>query len=1384
MSGKVQFLKLLKQKLTTGNRRSIHLNALPGRSVTRLDTGDLKVLHPEMDKKFLDTLLNQGHFNFKLSYNNPENHISNLHEDEQKLLSMLSKRLNTLTYENNDNYLETGVKPFGFGYPLLIKKDRQNPSKTIKAPLIIWRLDIEKSNKRALQWNIKRAMDYPVFLNQVLVSHIENDEGIQLRDIPEEYLDDDVIDANEVVDICNHLLEQLGADEEYPTATITDCPGRDTLDNMDLKKPYIRWSGVFGIFKTQKQSIIRDIDALIKLEDEPVDFSDTTVKQDVSGATAVLDESLEAFNLEQEKELPVLSYQKTTFAAVKTDPSQQGIIHNIGRFPKQIIQGPPGTGKSQSLTAIITNALENKAKCLVVCEKNTALEVIQNNLSELGLGDLSIIIEDIIKDRTKTVNSIRNRLDNKKPDVYLDDLYLQTLEQAKRVMNKSIAGHRFLARPLLDKDNWTNMVGRFLQTKEKADYKTIDNDLWSNQFDFNTQEYREIIDAIKRGYVLFERIGKIKNHPLDVINHKLYLQDKPGEILFNLEKIIRLLIDENTIIFKHLQTFKNDYEIALKNHYQQYANQSLQSGRDLEKLISENITNHKDRFNHRKGVKNVWLKMWSFALPKFLDIRSQQDKALRLYDELKQLHEDNNYFEHQFLHIDKTEPLTFREILENVQKFLSSNKSWQQQHIALIHQRTSDLTIEKMDKHIDKAGVLQNIQNQYSELVRKTNETDLLNVHIVENTDNLQEQIVSTELLKDNLEDIQNNLKEFKDFYAWKNFYLNLNSKQKMVLNALIKNELTNWQDVFEAWYYNYLLSRNETDDTPSDDLAVNDLYRYLGEIRKLQPDKIMHNWETIQQRSVRAFNRKFKSEQVSVQRLYNKRGSKGQRRNSLRKIIDTDFTLFTDFFPVLLVNPIVCSSIIPLQKDLFDVVIFDEASQLRLEDTYCALMRGKNKIVSGDIHQMPPSNYFGMGRLNFNTSGELINEDDEESDVFDDATDLAIKQSLLVYAEDLGYERSFLDFHYRSRHPYLIDFSNAAFYGSRLVPMPARREYKPIRFFKVPDAIYDKSTNPKEADKVIEILLTQIKALPDGRFPSVGVATFNILQRNLILEKLQAFVYETLEEDVLKKLEAYQLSAEEAAIQINQLFVNGLFIKNLENIQGDERDIIIISTTFGPREDGRFTQLFGPINMKSKGYKLLNVIITRAKHQLYVCTSIPESYYLKYEQEITEKGLSGRNCLYAYLTYAQAIEQEQEELRLSILQILSKYGIELNSSENVTQQTSPFIDYIAKKMKSSLPQANIHTYYKMGGFLIDIVVEIKNVQEDAKKETKLIAIDCDGSKAHNSDESYVYDYYRREQLEAMGFRFYRTYSVNWWMNEEKELERLMEFVEDRNFKM
>lgn len=1197
------FINLLREKLTKGNKRSIHLNVLPRNSATRIDLTEVELIDRKFSEKFLEKLLKYPKFKLDITFDKNFD-FNELDELTLAKTQKAIRRLKSIGKQNKDYFLEHGIEPFGFGFPIIYKRDKSDPKSIIKAPLLIWSLEIEENRQFSNKWTIKREEDFPIYFNDVLLSHIERDENIKIDTISKEFLEDSIIDSNELVELTQEFLHRFGSELEDNIISdkIFDVSHSEKLltkSDLITDKPTISGSGVFGLFINQKQSIIEDVK---KLSKQIESHGDDLISDD---------------------------FKVNPFSSVATDPSQQAVLNNISGNNKIIIHGPPGTGKSQSLTAIITNALANKAKCLIVCEKRTALDVIYNNLSEVGLEVLCGLIEDTSKDRRKIVDKARETIDNVLQTKYRytnysfeKHSYQRMLEDVKKIAFSLNDLHKKIDNKILGDTNWSNIVGQFLKIiNTNESYNQLERELPNDQFTFTEDEY---------------------NLLKEIVHETQSLNNEYNAIESSLEKL--------------------DYSYFSDKQYL-----------DIKSFFNQQIPELSEHINKNLSLLPKDKKEYSKNKVSFLSLFSKKHKSIK-----------EHYQDYVSL-IDKITGLGSFQL-----------------------NLTPEITYQRIEEQL----------SNFLELLSKINAE-------------------------------QNKV---NSFVKWHQFKHKLTADQKTLVTSLLHTK-EDFIDTFNAWYFNRILNNNYIPEISNNESLPTKLIQGFEELKKENTKNALHYWQEKRIESVYRYNNQ--NEYLNAKQLYAK-VSRNTKKKSLRQIIKKDFELFTDLFPVLLVNPSVCSSLFDLKENLFDVVIFDEASQLRIEDTFCALIRGKIKVISGDEQQMPPSSYFSSTDYSLDT--EDFNDEDEELEKKDAIIDLANKESLLEYASDLNYFDTYLDIHYRSKHPDLIDFSNAAFYSNRLTPMPAFDEYKAIRFIPV-DGLYDNQVNVLEAKQVIKILKENIFENENDELPSVGIATFNLHQRNLIWD----FINKEAKAD-------YSFGH-----KIERLFEKGLFIKNLENIQGDERDIIILSTTFGINKNGIFSERFGPLNIKSKGHRLLNVIITRAKYQLFICTSFPTDKIQQYKEHIPNYGNVGRGVLYAYLAYAKAIEEKDHESKQFILDLLSQNGItrkDYNEYNTLFGTESPFEQEVVDCLiNNGIPTDRIELQHKCGGFRIDIVLKSKITGKP------VIAIECDGASFHSSNEAYMWDVFRQKQLEGYGFKFYRIWSTNWWQNQENEIKQLLDFI-------
>jgi superfamily I DNA and/or RNA helicase/very-short-patch-repair endonuclease len=1303
------FIKRLLEKLKVGNARSIHLNAIPGRSATRLDLFQLSHVNQGMPHDFIETILNNDSFSFVISYDKID--LGDIDEEEKKKLALTSKRLNTLVIENTDNFLEFGLKNFGFGYPILIKRDRNDPEKIIKAPLFIWHLDIERSYQHKNTWTIKKDEDAPIKINELLVSHLAKDESVKIEKLSKEILEDGILDKDELLGLTQNILSQLNTETESLELKVEKCPDAKQIEAIANSKPWIQWSGIFGMYRSQNETIIHATEELLERFDE-----------------------FESENLILEQ------FQTSSISAVETDPSKEEIVNTLTKDEIKLIQGPPGTGKSQSITAIVSNALANNAKCLIVCEKKTALDVIQANLEKIGLSNFAVVIDDVNKDRKKLIEKARNIKDSSHyaqfSKLNFDEKY-KIFCQLKQEINTK---HAESLKIVFGDFSWKQLIGLYLRHSKSGDITQVEQELDYKNLKFNHEEYSGLHTVIEEASFLYGDLAKDSEEIFSELNDNIFSKEYKwathGEIKKETAEFVEMLKELNIFLSEKKEA---DYTIKGVSIF------SPESVEQSENLIEKIIETLKELMSlYEKGSKlagkqfdeitflqNLKYNFLSVFSAKNKDISSTRRRIPELSVSLIKDIQNFNKFNFEGLSIKKFEE--YQSLSELNDDCKSSLEKAEVIKKSVNKLKNTSEAMESFEKRLSKIEKNELFDFQVKNFVGLGTFEKVANLYSA---------------LEENIKKLEGYLDSYESYHNWKFFCSSKNEFELQIFSALKKFQPKNWKNIFIAWYYRGALlnfEANTKNGFHKSDSKLQQLSTLYGELEKQQIQQI---------KSICGNNRSYQLSKINFNfnALYNLRKNNAGPKNSLRKIIEKDFELFTSLFPIILTNPVAANAILPLEQGLFNIVIFDEASQLRISDTFTSLIRGQYKIIAGDEHQMPPSNYF-------QSNSELLETDDEEEDedVFNQADEQAVlaeSESLLQYASDLqNINKSYLDFHYRSKHPALIDFSNNAFYGGNLVPFPAQEVYKPIEFRAI-NGRYETRTNPAEVAEILKIIENEIHPDHNGKYPSVGIATFNINQRNLITESLNA-------------------AAENSAVfanKLQELRERGLFVKNLENIQGDEKDIIIISTTYGIKPDGKFSQNFARLN-RIEGYKLLNVLITRAKDKLYVCTSIPREKYLAYQEIIRSEGNNKKGILYAYLAYAEAVSNNDSNSAESILKTLKEQSFEkprvITSSDGLSE--SPFEEEVYDLLTDEFGKENIIQQHKIGGFRLDFIIKTKS---------KDIVLECDGKAYHSSEEAYAYDMFRQKELENMGYVVYRIWSTNWFQDKESEMQKLKKYVE------
>lgn len=432
-------------------------------------------------------------------------------------------------------------------------------------------------------------------------------------------------------------------------------------------------------------------------------------------------------------------------------------------------------------------------------------------------------------------------------------------------------------------------------------------------------------------------------------------------------------------------------------------------------------------------------------------------------------------------------------------------------------------------------------------------------------------------------------------------------------------------------------------------------------------------------------------------------------RGTPLRKFFEGIPNLLQRLKPCMLMSPISVAQYLDLALPPFDLLIFDEASQLPTGEAVGAMARAKEVVVVGDPKQMPPTAFFATSK-----------EDEENLELED-------LESILDDTLAIPLPSLYLRGHYRSKHESLIAFSNAHFYDSQLLTFPSPDDRKSQVFLHPIEGVYDRGksrTNEREAQAVVNAVLEHLKN-PMRRQHSLGIVTFSVPQQTVV-EDLLADAFAAHPD-----LEALDAQSDEP-----------VFVKNLENVQGDERDIILFSIGYGPDADGNLSHNFGPLNQKG-GWRRLNVAITRARYEMHIFTTL---HYAQIDPK--RSSALGVQALRDFLEFAEK-------------------GTPFRQSAPQREEVSPDLIYlVAEALRARGHQVDTHVGASM--FTVDLAIV-----DPANPSHYLLGILCDGASYQAAPTVGDREVIRPQALHALGWRLFRLWALDWFYRREETLTKI-----------
>ena len=1201
------------------------------------------------------------------------------------------KRLKKIRGEARRSFEERGVNSLFLVLGSLTWYDKDKPEEALLSPLILVPVQLTKERGRDV-YKIS-VLDGDIVLNPALSQKFKQNFAIDFPEV-------DTIQELNYSEIITLVREALVENKTW-----------EIKENVFL-----------SLFSYAKAAMVRDL-----IDNEALIFSHP-ILQAISG-------DLDKYQSNYQEPIPASALDSRVkperiFQILDADSSQQVVIEAAKSGSSFVVQGPPGTGKSQTIVNMIAELIGDGKSVLLVAEKETALSVVYKRMAESGLDHICLNLHHSgTTDKRELVNNLSKTIDylSQISEAENHHLFFKRLVSTRQSLNSYLTSLHSKQKPL-DKSPF-EIFGELLK-KEHQGIPNLNVIFPSfRQWDCNRLHQAKILLGELAKFINFFKgyrtniwsKSSIKSYSYDL---ELEIQEKISDFIEAIDSVQKI----NQQLQTSLQIQPLFNAEFLDTYYQAVLHIAKAPSQLPENWTKVDVSNAREAFNilkqdvqqiERKQSSQLASNLWEQIANIVSLVTGKRNHSI--YDLQNKLNQPD-YLPSQIFGSLFNPQISQEAELKAIEDALN----W------LLELQTYSLKHDYVQKIINSSSLRREINELLHkfELVRKNiheglkfllshfNESDITDSYLPVN------QIPFLEIEKF-LNLAQSELSEFQEWLTYKETYEKLESLgTNKFLDALRDNSIEPklWFPVLEKRIYQTCLDAILAQKPELKNFNIEVHERQIQEFSQLDSCQLDTAKERLKQFHVQRWEEYEKNSiiQAELPRL-KKEVTKKRQHLAIRKLLNDKQkgipNLVKALKPCWMMSPLSVSQYVNANVVHFDVLIFDEASQLRTEDVVPSIIRSDQVIVIGDRKQLPPTSFFSTG------------DNEEDSDDTDDAS----YESVLDECSNFMFGRT-LKWHYRSQDERLIAFSNKHFYDSQLVtfPNPVQNPDLGVWFKHVPDGIYDRGgrrDNRREAEVTAQLTLEHFQKFPDQ---SLGIIAFSEAQADAIGEQIEILGKEYPELEKFCSDNSHQF-----------------FIKALENVQGDERDAIIISVGYARDSQGKFSLNFGPL-IKQGGERRLNVAVTRAKRKLTLVSSIVAG-----DIDTTRSKSEGIRLLRDYLEYAASGGER----------------LEGNLYTEKLKFDSPFEEDVYHTLAEK--GYIIRTQVGCSGYRIDLGVVNKN-----RLGEFLLGIECDGASYHSSPTARDRDRLRQQVLERLGWRIHRIWSTNWFRNKPVQARLLIEKIE------
>jgi hypothetical protein len=1228
---------------------------------------------------------------------------------------------------------ENGANTLFIGLGLLKWYETDLSERPRYAPILL--LPVEIVRKSAQKGYVIRSREEETILNITLLEMIRQDFGITIGGLETLPKDESGVDVKQIFNI---IRQAIMARSRW------DVEEQALLGTFSFSK-FILWNDIHhNADKLARNQVVASLISG-KLEWQP----------DGETEGAIGDSRLHPGSVS----LPISS-----------DSSQLRAIVSSGEGRSFVLHGPPGTGKSQTITNIIANALYAGKRVLFVAAKKAALDVVESRLESIGIGPFCLELHSNKSKKSAVLEQLKAATEVLRTNA--PENYQAEAERLFSLRNELNVYVTALHEKYPFGFSLFELFTRYSRLPQSADLVSFSGDSLQA---LSVQQITVWKDVTQELQAAGQLIGHPHGHPLQATRVAQYTLQLKQDVRLVIEELLTQLnasldqtkkVSEALKVGQFVRTREQEAALAVLAEVFQQMNDlpaSMLRAESLEQTLAQviGLAEHgRRRDSIRSELLNRFQKEsltfpasrtlsdWNIAAGQWFLPRWLKQRAL--------LKEINRFSLSGGTEKDSV-PGTLQQIInyQNEQEVLakaawlpgilghlwrSGDADWDQ----VIKACEQVVQLNRAAGTIIGSGGLRGWRLQLADEFAEGSQAfisghyNLLGSYINSNKaiSQLQDKLASLlgvdfSALEHQATDWKRTLlaaasgwlahiESLKDWFNW------LAAKDKALANGLeslviaYESGKVQTEDItqqFEKGFYRsaaeYIIERNPQLATFNGSLFEEKIRRFREISREFEELTKEELYARLASRIPSFTQEASQSSEIGMlQRNIRNNG----RAMSIRKIFDAIPNLLQRLTPCMLMSPISVAQYFDANSARFDLVVFDEASQMPTCEAVGAIARGTSVIVVGDPKQMPPTSFFATN----NVDEENIDKEDLES-ILDDCLALSMPSHHLLW-------------HYRSKHESLIAFSNAKYYENKLLTFPSTDDIvSKVQFVYVP-GFYDKGKSRQNRFEAKAIVDEVVRRLSDAELSkrSMGIVTFSSVQQMLV-------------DDLLNDVFRLRPDLEKIALERDE----PIFIKNLENVQGDERDIILFSIGYGPDEQGKVSLNFGPINREG-GWRRLNVAVSRARYEMKVFST------LKADQiNLNRTGSEGVAGLKAFLDYA---EKGKTALPIRI------------SPEN--DPGDSFESLIAKVLREK--GYEVHTHIGCSAYKIDIGIVDKD-----NPSGYILGIMTDGVNYYNAKTSRDREIVQVDVLKMLGWNIHKIYSTEWWEKPDIVINGIIAAIRD-----